>query len=67
MAYIRPVSYPICPICFEHIELETANTDERGRAVHEECYVQHIVAQTRAGMKFCPESVFGRKLHDQET
>ena len=39
----------ICAICKEPIRLETAKTDERGRAVHEDCYLQHFMAalQTR--------------------
>jgi hypothetical protein len=28
-----------CAICHKPAPLETANTDERGRIVHEECYV----------------------------
>ena len=51
MAHIKTASYPICPLCTEHVEIETANTDEKGRAVHravhEDCYVAFIVAQNR--------------------
>jgi len=39
MTHIPTASYPICPLCSEHIELEKANTDDKGKAVHEECYV----------------------------
>jgi hypothetical protein len=42
MAHVPTASYPICPLCSEHIELESANTDEKGSAVHEDCYVAHI-------------------------
>jgi hypothetical protein len=47
MAHIQTASYPICPLCIEQVELETANTDEKGRAVHEDCYAAVIVAQRR--------------------
>jgi len=30
--------FPICSLCNEPVELETAKTDENGNAVHEECY-----------------------------
>jgi hypothetical protein len=50
MAHLRKASYPVCPLCQEHVELETANSDERGRAVHEECYVSHITSQNKGLM-----------------
>jgi hypothetical protein len=37
----------MCPVCSEPIDLETANTDEKGQAVHEDCYVALILAQWR--------------------
>ena len=43
MAHIPSASYPICPLCSEHVELESANTDANGKAVHEDCYVAHII------------------------
>jgi hypothetical protein len=43
MAHIRTASYPVCPLCSEHVELESANTDEMGRGVHEDCYVAHAI------------------------
>jgi hypothetical protein len=45
MAHIRKASYPVCPLCNEVVEIETANTDEKGWAVHEDCYVAHITSQ----------------------
>jgi|HubBroStandDraft_2_1064218.scaffolds.fasta_scaffold13280_6 hypothetical protein len=33
---------PICPLCNEPVELETAKTDENGNAVHEECYTLKV-------------------------
>ena len=35
-------SFPICSLCNEAVEIETAKTDENGDAVHEECYVLKI-------------------------
>jgi hypothetical protein len=32
-----------CSICGNSVCLETSNTDERGSAVHEECYVARTV------------------------
>jgi len=48
MAHISKASYPICPLCNEHIEIETANTNEKGKAVHEDCYVAHLRAQNQS-------------------
>jgi predicted amidophosphoribosyltransferase len=36
---------PICSICGEPVNLQTATCDEHGKAVHEECYVQKILAR----------------------
>ncbi len=33
---------PICPICRAPVSLESAKTDEDGRAVHEDCYVESV-------------------------
>ena len=30
---------PQCPICKKSVTLEESKTDERGQAVHENCYV----------------------------
>jgi hypothetical protein len=45
MPHTRIEPYFICPLCSQPIELETANTDEKGQAVHEDCYVALILAQ----------------------
>ncbi len=34
----------LCPICSQPIALENAKIDEDGRAVHEECYVNQLLA-----------------------
>jgi hypothetical protein len=31
-----------CVICHKPVELETAKTDERGQAVHEDCYLVNL-------------------------
>jgi hypothetical protein len=37
-AFLQP-SKCCCPICERAVSLETANTDETGRAIHQECYL----------------------------
>jgi hypothetical protein len=37
---------PMCHLCSKPVELETAKTDEGGRAVHEECYLRKIRSKT---------------------
>ena len=44
-------SPPLCPVCNEAVDLTVAKTDEDGRAIHEECYLQKLHA------KGPPESV----------
>ena len=39
----------ICRICTEPVPLETSNTDEKGSAVHEECYVRKTISNFRTG------------------
>ena len=36
-----------CCICSGPVPLETSNTDERGRSVHEECYVRKTISRSR--------------------
>jgi hypothetical protein len=38
----RPVGLSNCSICNEPMDLKTAKTDEDGKGVHEECYVDKI-------------------------
>jgi hypothetical protein len=41
----RPtLSFPICPLCNEPVELETTKTNEDEEAIHEECYVNSLTA-----------------------
>jgi len=40
--------FPICPICNEPVEIATSNTDEHGKAVHEDCYVQSLKEKSQA-------------------
>jgi len=37
---------PICSLCNEPVEFETAKTDENGDAVHEDCYVVKLRPKT---------------------
>ena len=52
----QPVSEPavICCICAEPISLETTRTDERGKAVHEHCYVSKTISKFRVTRAFYP-------------
>ena len=38
----------VCCICTGLVPLETSNTDEHGRAVHEECYVRKTISRFRS-------------------
>ncbi len=33
---------PLCVLCSRPVRLETCNTDERGKFVHEQCYFRKI-------------------------
>jgi hypothetical protein len=37
-----------CAICYETLDLNSAKTNEEGKAVHEECYVPRMVLNRRA-------------------
>ncbi len=39
---------PRCAICTEFVNLEESKTDERGQAIHEECYVQRVVKKSQS-------------------
>ena len=67
MTYIPTASYPICRLCGEHVELETANTDEKGQAVHENCYVTQIVATTWRGVDVSPVMFLSDEENKQVT
>jgi hypothetical protein len=36
---------PRCVVCNESVNLKESNTDEHGRAVHEDCYVSTVVLE----------------------
>ncbi len=38
-----------CRVCAKPIPLETSNTDECGRAVHEDCYTRTTISRFRRG------------------
>ena len=40
LQFVRRLRLPKCNICNRAVELETAKTDESGKAVHEDCYVR---------------------------
>jgi hypothetical protein len=40
----------VCSICSRFIPLETSNTDERGNAVHEDCYVHRTIEKFRTAI-----------------
>jgi hypothetical protein len=37
-----PIPLPICDVCGRTVSLEYCKTDERGDAVHEECYLRKL-------------------------
>ena len=41
--------FPLCLVCKTPVPLETAKTDERGEAIHEECYVLKVKVQHGSG------------------
>lgn len=45
----RCSSKPACFICEKPVALETAKTDECGRAIHENCYVLKLASSMNAG------------------
>jgi hypothetical protein len=49
---------PVCSICDRPVKLETSKTDERGRSVHEGCYLLKIKVKRTTTM---PKSLRARK------
>ncbi|GEM_PF-2695738 len=43
-----------CSVCARPIALETAKTDETGKAVHEECYVRKTISRFRTSRYAIP-------------
>lgn len=49
LAQHAPQQSLVCRICSSSVPLETCNTDEHGRAVHEGCYVSTTISKFRMG------------------
>jgi hypothetical protein len=47
---------PQCAICKESVTLEESKTDERGQAVHENCYVELRNLRTSSERTWYPRS-----------
>jgi hypothetical protein len=45
---VRQFALPNCSICYEPLDLKTAKTDEDGKGVHEECYVDRMLYRQNA-------------------
>jgi hypothetical protein len=45
----RHSASPACWVCGNPVELEECNTDEEGRAVHEQCYVEKVKRESEDG------------------
>lgn len=41
---------PRCAICNQSVDLNESKTDERGRAVHENCYVSVLIGKKQRGL-----------------
>lgn len=48
-----------CSICHKPVALETAKTDERGQALHEECYLLNLGIETGPRTPFTGQNKFG--------
>jgi len=44
-----------CSICSRSVTVELSKTDERGKAVHESCYVRETLSEFRAPMDELPQ------------
>jgi hypothetical protein len=47
---------PICSVCQQPVRLETAKADENGKAVHEDCYLQRLMALLQSGGQKTPNN-----------
>jgi hypothetical protein len=47
----------LCSICARHVELESSKTDERGKAVHENCYVRRTIGAFRMAKEEAAEPI----------
>jgi hypothetical protein len=41
----------LCPICNQPVKLETAKSDEGGKAIHEECYLSKLFDEATLDLK----------------
>jgi hypothetical protein len=60
----KELDYLPCSICGNPVRLETSNTDELGKAVHEKCYVLTVAQRTEqvSTHTLCPASVAEKML-----
>lgn len=42
---------PLCPMCNKPVKLETAKSDEGGKAIHEECYLSKLFDEATPELK----------------
>jgi hypothetical protein len=42
MPHRRRIIYPVCHLCNEPVEINTAKTDADGKAIHEDCYIKSL-------------------------
>jgi hypothetical protein len=60
LKFISKPRFPVCSLCNEPVELETAKADEHGNSIHEECYVLGLIIKTasipprRTAIQLCP-------------
>jgi hypothetical protein len=47
---------PICFVCKQPVRLETAKVDENAKAVHEDCYLQRLMALLQSGGRNTPNN-----------
>jgi hypothetical protein len=52
--------FPICPVCSEPVQLTSAVTNEEGKAVHEECYVETVNGKARTKAPTFSATIFSQ-------
>jgi hypothetical protein len=53
---------PLCPICNKAVDIETAKTDDAGRAIHEGCYALSVSLFNATMPPLDPDPKFSRRL-----